>query len=164
MDLRKAFATDKRAETEGRKLYLDKDKDIWLLIARRGNANYKAYTSKVFGENQTMLATKTPEAEALATQVFKEASARFLLIGWSPTGIDLGEVLALNDDGSPKLGAEGEQIVLKPYRKDVPYSYEASKELIDMDDFDDVVTKFASDMANYRTEEVIKTAKNSKST
>lgn len=162
MDIRKAFATDKRAETEGRKLYLDKAKDIWLLIARKGNTLYKAYLSKMLTENSALLNTKTPEAEVMANAIFKEAAARHLLIGWSPKGIDLGEVLAVNEDGTPKMGEDGKQVVLKPHRKDVPYGFEPAMELMLLDDFDTLVSNFSGEMANYRAEEVAKEAKNSK--
>lgn len=136
MDLRKAFATNKRAETEGRKLYLDRKNDVWLLIARKGNANYKAYLTQVLQENQGMLNTKSAEAEELAKDLFRTAASKHLLIGWSPTGIDDGEL------------------------KDIPYSQEAARRLLDIDDFSTMVDEYASNMANYRDEEVAKDAKN----
>lgn len=156
MDLRKAFATDKRAETEGRKLVLEKGKaadgseDTWLLIARKGNANHKAILSKLLDENRTLLNTKTPEAELLAQAIFREASAKAILIGWSPKGIDMPEIVDENG------------VVTKAARKDMAYSYEAAKELLEMDDFNTMVDNFADSMANYRAEEVVKDAKNSK--
>jgi hypothetical protein len=145
MDIRKAFATDKRAETEGRKLVLapaaNGKPEAFLLIARKGNANYKAFTSKAFQENQTALSTKTPEAEALATRMFKEAAARTLLIGWG--GIDW-------------TGADGVE------QENVPYSAELALTMFEAaDDFYQLVDKYASEMSNYRAEEVAKDAKNS---
>lgn len=148
MDLFKAFHTDKRAEKEGRELVLVQPKaaegtspavaKTALLIARKGNANYKAYLSRVLQENRAMLDTKTPEAEVLAQGIFRDAAARHLLIGW--TGVEY-------------KGA-----------KNVPYSVEAARELLEMDDFNTLVDNFASDMSNYRDEEVAKDAKNSAST
>lgn len=144
MDIRKAFATDKRAESEGRKLVLEpatKDKaESFLLIARKGNANYKAFTSKFFQENQHIINSKTPEGEAVATKMFKQAAARTLLIGWQ--GVDW-------------KGADG---VLQ---ENVPYSEELAFTMFEeADEFYQLVDKFAADFSNYRAEEVAKDAKN----
>jgi hypothetical protein len=135
MDLRKFFSTDKRAETEGRKMYLNAEKTVYLLVARKGNNNYRAKLNALLQENQTILNAKTPEAEAIATRCFKEAAAHGILIGWSK-GIDIGD------------------------RKDVPYSFEAAMELFEMDDFYNTVDTWANDIANFRHEEVKQDAKN----
>lgn len=148
MDLRALFQTSKRAETEGKKLFLNAEKTVWLLVARKGNANYKARLTKLLQENQTVLNAKGEEAEKIATACFKEAAAHGVLIGWSPTGIDLGEV----------KDAQGN--IVKPARKDIPYSVENALELFEMDDFYQMVDTFASDMSQYRSEEVAKDAKN----
>jgi hypothetical protein len=136
MDLKKIFATDKDAEARGRKLYLDKDKDIWLLIARRGNNAYKAYMTRVLQENSAMLGAKSEESEAMATAIFKDAAAKHLLIGWSPTGIDWGG------------------------KTNVQYSEALAREMLELQDFYDLVNNFAGEMSNYRAEEVAKDAKN----
>lgn len=138
--LKKAFHTDKRAESEGRKLVLIPDADpkkaSWLLIARKGNTAYKEHLSKVLQENKALLDTKTKEAEALATRIFKEAAARFLLIGW--------QNIEPKDDGVA-----------------VDYSPEVALEAMQDDDFYKLVDEYASEMSNYRAEEVAKDAKNS---
>lgn len=143
MDIFKAFATNKRAEAEGRELVLVQPKEASgetpavektaLLIARKGNANYKAYLSKALQENQAMLNTKTPDAEVLAQGIFRDAAARHLLIGWTNVTFK-GSV--------------------------TPYSVEAAREMLELDDFNALVDSFAGDMANYRDEEVAKDAKN----
>lgn len=131
-DVKKAFQTDKVAEQDGKKLVLvpakDGKKESYLLIARKGNPKYKAYITRVLQENQATLRTQTPEAESLAQSIFKDASARYLLIGWG--GIDWN-------------GAE-----------DVPYSVETAREMLDVDDFNKLVDDYAGEMANYRKEEV----------
>lgn len=141
MDLFKMFSTDKRAENEGRKLVLKPDNDpakqSWLLIARKGNTNYKEYLSKVLQENQAVIGTKTPEAEALARSIFRDAAARHLLLGWQNIDWD---------------GVEN-----------VPYSVEQARKMLELDDFNTLVDDYASNMANYRAEEVSKEAKNSAS-
>lgn len=138
-DIKKAFATDKVAESEGKKLTLVPAKDgkpeSFLLIARKGNPKYKQYITRVLQENQTVLQTKTPEAESLAQGIFKDAAARYLLIGWG--GIDWN-------------GAQG-----------VPYAVETAREMLEVDDFNKLVDDYAGDMANYRKEEVEAEAKNS---
>lgn len=150
MDMRKLFATDKRAETEGRRLVLetvkteageiDYDKSTWLLVARKGNALYKAFVQKLLEENQVMLKTKSPEAEALAQSIFKDAAAHHLLIGWSKTGIGYGD------------------------KANLSYSVENARILLEMDDFNTMIDTYAGEMANFRAEEVVKDAKNSKTT
>jgi hypothetical protein len=137
MDLRRQFHTDKRAETEGRKMFLDDKKEVWLLIARKTNPNYKAYLSKLLQANSVALNTGGPEAEALAQSLFKDAASKHLLIGWSPKGIDFGD------------------------EKDLPYTHDNSARLVEMDDLYKAVDSFADNMANYRDAELEKDAKNS---
>lgn len=144
MDLKKLYFTDKTAEREGRKLYLardmkDESKSVFLLVARKGNPAYKAYLQSLLQENQQALKTESPEAEALAQELFKDAAAKHLLVGWSSKGIDFADMV------------------------DMPYSYESAKLLMEMDDFYKLVDDYASGMGHYRLEEVVKESKNSAS-
>lgn len=153
-DIFKAFATDKRSETDGRRLTLRPDADpakaSWLLIARKGNGLYKEALSHVLQENQAMLGTQSAEAEALAQSIFRDAAARHLLIGWQ--NIDWF-VLGAPD---PVTGVQPRIPV-----KNVPYSYEVAREMLEVNDFNKLVDDYASAMSNYRAEEVKKEAKNS---
>lgn len=139
-NLAKAFVTDKRAESEGRKLVVTPatadTPESYLLVARKGNPNYKAFISKALQENQTLINTRTPEAEAVASAIFKDAASRFLLIGWG--NIDWKD------------------------QANVAYSCSLAQEMFnEADDFYQLVDKYASEMSNYRAEEVAKDAKNS---
>ena len=159
MDLSKAFKTDKRAESEGKKLVLVAARptkgglpavqEEFLLIARKTNTNYKTYLQSLLQENRALLDTGTPEAEALAQLLMKQAASKHLLIGWGgPLEVD-GPADAAGEPTKVPLGA---------------YDHDKSLALMEMDDFYKLVDDYASSMSNYRAEEVAKDAKNSAST
>lgn len=152
MNITKAYAVDKRAESEGRRLVLvpgkTPDDEGYLLIARKGNVNHKAYLSKVLQENSAMLSSGTPEAETLAQSIFRDAAARHLLIGWGgPLTVDV----AAPTPEDPKAVRE------EPIGA---YSVERARTMLDMDDFYQLVDKFSDTMGNYKPAEVAKDAKN----
>lgn len=156
MNITKAYAVDKRAESEGRRLVLvpgkTPDDEGYLLIARKGNTNHKAHLAKVLQENSAMLGSGTAEAEALAQSIFRDAAARHILIGWGgPLTVDVPAPTA-DDPNAVREEPIG------------PYSVERARSLLDMDDFYQLVDKYSDTMGNYKPAEVAKDAKNSVTT
>lgn len=122
MDLFKQFATDKKAEVEGRWFNLSKTAKI--LVARSGNPEYVKALRKAFEANKLDFTDKSDEANDLATAIIIQVSAEHILLGWQ--GIEYkGQTLAYTSANAAMLLTE-----LPDFRKkvdDLAGSFEAFK-------------------------------------
>jgi len=121
MDLKKAFATDKKLELEG--VWHDLGEGAGVLIARIGNRRYQNALNKTLADNRTMIKTGLMSEEA-AEKDLCEIIADTILLDWKN----------IDDDGQP-----------------LPYTKEnAVAMLIKYPDFRVLVVDLAGISDNYR--------------
>lgn len=121
MDIFTSFATDEKAEVEGRWFPLSKTASI--LVARNNNPRYKAALRKGLEKNRVDLDSGGPEADYLAEQLFIDVQADTVLLDWKG------------------LSFQG---------KDVVYSPEMSRTLLRVKDFAKKVNALSDSMENFR--------------
>lgn len=124
MDIFKSFATDEKAELEGRWFPLSKTAKV--LVARNNNPRYKANLRKRLESNRVDLDSGGPEADYLAEQLFLEVQADTILLGWEG------------------LSFQG---------KDVLYSPEMSRTLLRVKDFAKKINALSDSLENFRVKE-----------
>jgi hypothetical protein len=79
MDIFATYATDEKAEVEGRWLPLG---DAEFLVARAGNHKYNAAVKAAFEANKLTLDAGGAAAEARANEIFADVMANTILLGW----------------------------------------------------------------------------------
>lgn len=80
MDVFSTYATDEKAEVEGKWFPLSKTAKV--LVARNGNQRYQAAFRKKLADHEMDLNTGTPEADKLAEEILVDVMAETILLGW----------------------------------------------------------------------------------
>lgn len=127
MDLRKAFGTDSRLETEGVDIHLGGGAYVTIARAGGSNARYESAMRRHLAPHQKALALDALD-EKTAAEIMSAAYAETVVLGWR--GIEL--------DGEP-----------------VPFSVDTAKRLFrELPEFWRVVRDEAGKFANFRAQEV----------
>lgn len=124
MDIYSAFATNEKAEVEGRDCPLDVNTSI--TVARSGNKEYLKLLRAVLKKNKLNLAAEDDASNALAEKLVIGVEAQAILLGWS---------------GIKFKGAE------------LPYSVENAKTLLGVKDFRAKVLELAGEFEGFRVKE-----------
>lgn len=110
MDIFDTYATDEKAEVEGRWLTLSKTAKV--KIARSGNEAYTAALRKKLEENQIDLMAGDSASEAAAEEMLAEVQAETILVGWEGLKFK-GAVMPYSVANARKL------LAVKDFRKKV---------------------------------------------
>lgn len=121
MDIFASFGTDSKLEEEGTWVSLGGNAKI--LVGRAGNKKYGRLLSTLVEKNQTLLDTKTDEADEVSDAIMIDVMANSILLGWEGLSFK-GEVL--------------------------PYSVDNAKTLLAVKDFRVLVAGHAKNVSNFR--------------
>jgi hypothetical protein len=137
MDFHRAYATDPKAELEGKEF--DWGGGVKLTIARAHNPSYTRLLASLYEKNKEALdkkdtAEELAAAEALSNKIMAEVMAKSILLGWSGPVTFKGE--------------------------DLPYNTANAQKLLALKDFQNEVAKRAADFRNFRFETEEADAKN----
>lgn len=141
MDIFLAYATDPKAELEGKEF--DWGGGLILILARAQNAKYNRMVTKQYEAHKHTLDLKdTPEqiaaAEECTRKIMAYVMAHSVLLGWKGSMMYKGEPL--------------------------PYSIENAQMLLGIKDFQEEVARKSGDFRNFRYEQEEADAKNSSTT
>lgn len=121
MDIFEAFATDSKAEIDGRELKLSKTAK--LIVARSGNDRHAEAIRKAVEAGKIDLNDSSAASNEVAEEVMIDIMAETILLGWEG------------------LAYQG---------KSVDYSPEMARTMLRIKDFRTKVTQFASNFENYK--------------
>jgi hypothetical protein len=141
MDFYREYATDPKAEIEGRDIPWGGG--ITLTIARTHNPKYTSLLASLYEKHKEALDRRSTDeeraaAETLSNKIMAEVMAKSVLVGWSGPVAYKGENLE--------------------------YSAANAQKLLELKDFQAEVAKRASDFRNFRFEIEEADAKNSPTT
>jgi hypothetical protein len=135
MDIFATYATDPKAEMEGREHQIGDG--AYITVARSGNKMYNRMLAKSFEAAKHTLSQKNDESEALADQIIVDTLSKSVLLGWR--GLEF----------------KGESIT---------YSVENAKKLLAVKDFRATVTRLAEDFNNFKLQDEAEDEGNSEPT
>lgn len=121
MDIFAQFTSDVKKEEEGTEIQIGLD--AYLTVARAGNKTYARLMQKAQEANKYTLDQKNHESDACAEKIYIDVMARSVLLGWR--GVDY--------QGKP-----------------MQYSLENAKILLAIKDFQNLVTRLASDFSRFK--------------
>ena len=125
------FATDEKAELEGRVVPYTADSSF--VVARAGNKNYNRLLSNLWKRNKVALDAKGDAAEALSDRLLVEIIAKTILLGWTN---------------------------IKFQGADLPYSVENAQKLLSIKDFRKYIVELSNDFEAFKQEEEAEEEKN----